>query len=49
MLAEKAGYATRDLGLQASARSVCFPLKSTRADAMKIVVARRGPRLGFEP
>ena len=49
ILAEKAGYKPRDLGLQLSARSVCVPLRTTRADAMKIVVARRGPRLGFEP
>jgi hypothetical protein len=32
-----------------SARSVCFPLNTARADAMKIVIARRGQRLGFEP
>jgi type II secretory pathway pseudopilin PulG len=49
ILAEKAGYRARDLGLQASARTVCFPLRTVRADAMKMVVARRGPRLGFEP
>ena len=49
ILAEKAGYKARDLGLQPSARSVCFPLHTTRADAMKIVLARRGPQLGFEP
>jgi len=49
ILAEKAGYAPRDLGLQPSARTVCIPLRTARADAMKIVAARRGPRLGFEP
>jgi type II secretory pathway pseudopilin PulG len=49
ILAEKAGYKARDLGLPPSAETVCFPLGTTRADAMKIVLARRGARLGFEP
>lgn len=49
ILAEKAGYKAQDVGLQRSARSVCFPLNTTRADAIKVVIARRGQRLGFEP
>ena len=48
-LAAKAGYAPRDLGLPPGALSVCIPLRTARADAMKIIVARRGRRLGFEP
>lgn len=49
ILAEKAGYKPRDLGLQASAKTVCFPMQTTRADAMKVILARRGARLAFEP
>jgi hypothetical protein len=48
-LATKAGYTPRDLGLPPGSRSICIPLRTARADAMKIIVARRGHRLGFEP
>lgn len=47
-LAKQAGYAPRDLGLPRGSPSVCVPLRTARADALKII-ARERERLGFEP
>jgi hypothetical protein len=48
-LARKADYTPRDLGLPRGSKSVCVPLRTTRADAMKAISVERGHRLGFEP
>jgi type II secretory pathway pseudopilin PulG len=48
-LARKPGYKTGELGLQAGSRSVCVPLHTSRADALKSVAATKGALFGFEP
>ena len=48
-LVRKAGYRPRDLGLQPGSTSVCIPLRTARADALKIVEQGKGQRFGFEP
>ena len=48
-MARKAGYKVRDVALPPGSKSICIPLRTARADALKIIVAQRGTRLGFEP
>lgn len=49
VLMRTAGYHPRDLGLHAGSTSVCIPLRTTRADALKIEQRHRGSQFGFEP
>jgi hypothetical protein len=44
-LVRKAGYRPRNLGLQPGSTSVCIPLRTVRADALKIV--EQGKRAAF--
>lgn len=48
-LVRTAGYRIRALGLQPGSTSVCIPLHTSRADALKIVERGKGARFGFEP